>query len=231
MRATIDDNHHKGILVSDPLDHSPLDVTGLELANARPAHVAIVDGDGNQIASFGGGTQYTEGDDIQTNPIGTLAMFRDDNNFAKPVDNNNPLPIQGQVNAQQSGPWTVDTGLTQPLTDTELRASPVEITGTISTTPPVGGATEAEQVSQTELLEQLSVVIKSLIQSIVDPVTLDRSLNRTRQTAIVESGTITTVGTVTTVTGLTNIDSYQGKLLMVGQDMSAWATTVRARIT
>jgi hypothetical protein len=183
--------------------------------------------------SGGGGTQYTEGDDIQTNPIGTLAMFRDDNNFAKPVDNNNPLPVFGNVNATQSGPWTVDTGLT-PLTDTELRASPVEVTGTVSTTPPVGGATEAEQLTQTEILEQLTVVLKNLIQSIVDPVTLDRSLNRTRQTAIVESGTITTVSTVTgvtTVTGLTNIDSYQGKLLMVGQDMSAWANTVRARIT
>lgn len=100
-----------------------------------------------------------------------------------------------------------------------------------------GGATEVEQLTQTELLEQLTVVFKALMQGIVDPVTLDKTLNRTRQTAIVESGTITTVGTVTgvttvsTVTGLTNIDSYQGKILMVGQDMSAWANTVRGRIT
>lgn len=103
-----------------------------------------------------------------------------------------------------------------------------------------GGATEVEQQTQTEIMEQLTVVIKNLIQSIADPVTLDRSLNRTRQTAIIESGALTSVGTVTTVTGvttvttvagLTNVDSYQGKLLMVGQDMSAWANIVRSRIT
>lgn len=34
----------------------------LDLTNANPATVAIVDGSGNQITSFGGGTQYTEGD-------------------------------------------------------------------------------------------------------------------------------------------------------------------------
>lgn len=79
-----------------------------------------------------------------------------------------------------------------------------------------------------DALNQLNVVLKVLTQAIVDPVTLDRSLNRTRQTAIIESGTVTTVGTVT---GITNVDSYQGKLLMVGQDISAWANVVRGRIT
>jgi len=61
-RAAIDANHHKGLIVSDSIDHTPLDVTGEELANARPAHVAIVDGSGNQITSFGGsgGTSATD---------------------------------------------------------------------------------------------------------------------------------------------------------------------------
>jgi len=34
----------------------------LDLTNSNPLVVAIVDGDGNQIPSIGGGTQYTEGD-------------------------------------------------------------------------------------------------------------------------------------------------------------------------
>jgi hypothetical protein len=151
--------------------------------------------------SGGGGTQYTEGDDIQTNPIGTLAMFRDDNNFAKPVDNNNPLPVFGNVNATQSGPWTVDTGLT-PLTDTELRASPVEVTGTVSTTPPVGGATEAEQEDQTNILEELVSAVKAIAAT--RGIASDLRVTLLSGTTAV-TGTLTGVTTVTTVTGLTNI--------------------------
>lgn len=43
--------------------------------------VAIVDNSGNQINSFGGGTQYAEGDDISTGvpPTGTVTMTRNDN--------------------------------------------------------------------------------------------------------------------------------------------------------
>ena len=198
-RSAIDSNHHKGLIVSDPITHDPLDATGAELANARPIHTAIVDGDGNQISSFGGGTQYTEGDDIATNPVGTLAMFRDDNNFAKPIDNNNPLPIQGNVNATQSGPWNVTT---DALTDTQLRASPIEITGTISTTAPVGGATEEEQLDQTNVLQE----IKSAVQAIAQAKGIAGDLRVTLlggTTAV--TGTLTAVTTVTTVTGITNL--------------------------
>ena len=90
---------------------------------------------------------------------------------------------------------------------------------------------------------RLAIVLNALLQAVADPPTIDKSLNRTRQTAIIESGTITTVSTVssvtsvitvntvTTVTGLTNIDGYQGKLLTIGQDISAWANVVRSRIS
>lgn len=42
-------------------------------------NVAIVDASGNQITSFGGGTQYTEDDAAPANPVGTaVALVRDD---------------------------------------------------------------------------------------------------------------------------------------------------------
>ena len=78
-------------------------------------------------------------------------------------------------------------------------------------------------------------MVKSLQQATVDPPYLDKTINAIRNQ--VQSGTITTVSTVTTattvgtVTNMTNIDTYQGKLLMIGQDISAWALTVRGRIS
>jgi hypothetical protein len=59
-------------------------------------------------------------------------------------------------------------------------------------------------------------------------------LARNRVTALIESGTVTTVGTVTAVNGVANIGSIgnqQAQLLTNGQNVSAWAATVRARIT
>ena len=81
----------------------------------------------------------------------------------------------------------------------------------------------------TDALQAIAVVVKSLQQAQVDPSYLDKSANAIRNQ--VQSGTITTVSTVTSVSALTNVDSYQGKLLMVGQDIAAWAGVVRERIT
>ncbi|SRR6266567_9566492 len=50
--------------------------TGFSLTNAVPAAVAIVDGSGNQITSFGGGTQYASGATVAT-PTGTQVIAWD----------------------------------------------------------------------------------------------------------------------------------------------------------
>lgn len=61
-RAPIDSNHHKGLIVRDEIGGPELDITGASLTNANAMHVAIVDGSGNQITSFGGsgGTAATD---------------------------------------------------------------------------------------------------------------------------------------------------------------------------
>lgn len=70
------------------------------------------------------------------------------------------------------------------------------------------------------------------------PFGADPSINRTRGTVIIESGTITTVssaviasGTLTTVTGITNFGNYSATQAQDALNRSAWADTVRARIT
>jgi len=47
----------------------------LDLTNSNPAVVAIVDANGDQITSFGGGTQYTEDVAAAADPIGTAQIL------------------------------------------------------------------------------------------------------------------------------------------------------------
>lgn len=60
----------------------------LDLTNANPLAVAILDGSGDQITSFGGGTQYTEGDTDAT--IAGNAMLME-------AGSNTLVPVQGNT--------------------------------------------------------------------------------------------------------------------------------------
>jgi hypothetical protein len=51
------------------------DTSLLNLTNSKPIPVGIVDGDGTQITSFGGGTQYTEDAAAAANPVGTVPIL------------------------------------------------------------------------------------------------------------------------------------------------------------
>jgi hypothetical protein len=53
-------------------------LTIFDLTNSDPAAVAIVDGTGTQITSFGGGTQFAEDAALGAAPVGTLSMARRD---------------------------------------------------------------------------------------------------------------------------------------------------------
>lgn len=66
----------------------------LGLTDANPLTVAIVDANGDQIASFGGGTQYTDGGATPTHPVGTMPIF-DDAGTITAVSAANPLPVSG----------------------------------------------------------------------------------------------------------------------------------------
>lgn len=57
-----------------------LQLTGVPLTDANALHVAIVDGSGDQITSFGGGTQYADGAARGT-ATGTIAMIDDGTNI------------------------------------------------------------------------------------------------------------------------------------------------------
>lgn len=62
------------------------------LATATAIDVSIVDGAGAQITTFGGGTQYTEGD-VDASITGTAAMWEDTGNVVRTVSASTPLPV------------------------------------------------------------------------------------------------------------------------------------------
>ena len=131
-----------------------------------------------------------------------------DDGVAVDVSASNPLPITA------AAPLSV----TGPLTDAELRLSPLEVVDTV---------TAASQQDMISLLTRMLNYLNA-------PVGYDKSLQRSRQTTIVESGTITTVTTVTTVGTVSNqslIGDIQAQILPNSANLAAWQASVRARIS
>ncbi|MEK9207069.1 MAG: hypothetical protein AAB922_01205 [Patescibacteria group bacterium] len=74
-------------------DDSGLKVDVLDLTSNNALAVAVVDGSGNQITSFGGGTQYSDGD-VNADPTGTVAMGTDGSNiYALHTDTSGDLQV------------------------------------------------------------------------------------------------------------------------------------------
>jgi hypothetical protein len=77
-----------------------------------------------------------------------------------------------------------------------------------------------------------SSVLTRILSVLMSPMGFDRSLSRQRVTALVESGTVTTVTTVTTAGTLTNVGAGRSGIeLQDAMNRIAWAQVVRARIT
>lgn len=74
--------------------------------------------------------------------------------------------------------------------------------------------------------EEGHLQLTRIVAMLVSPSGYDRSLQRLRVTAQVETGS-----TVSTVANLTNIDGRNGAMLINQTSLSAWADCVRARIS
>lgn len=64
----------------------------IDLATRDALAVGIVDANGDQITSFGGGVQYTEGD-TDASITGTAIMWEDAADTLTPVNSSKPLPV------------------------------------------------------------------------------------------------------------------------------------------
>jgi hypothetical protein len=95
----------------------------LDLTNANPLTVAIVDGSGDQITSFGGGTQYTEGATDAT-ITGTALLWEDTSDTLVTASAAKPFPVEIVAGAGSGGTAAAD--------DADFTA------GTTSGTPAMG---------------------------------------------------------------------------------------------
>lgn len=106
----------------------------LDLTSSNPLAVAIVDGGGDQITSFGGGVQYTEGD-TDASITGTALLWEDAGNTLTTASASTPLPVEIVAGAGSGGTAAAD--------DADFTA------GTTSGTP-VMGVFESSPTSVTD---------------------------------------------------------------------------------
>lgn len=77
----------------------------LDLSNSNPLVVAIVDDNGNQVTSFGGGSggvQYTEGDTDAT-LTGGVVMIEESGDTVRAVSAGHPMPVAGTITTTLGG--------------------------------------------------------------------------------------------------------------------------------
>jgi hypothetical protein len=130
-----------------------------DLANSNALNVSIVDGSGDQITSFGGGTQYAVDDALGATPTGTLSLaIRDDALSALTPADGDAVGLRvnssgalwmaldsGTVNAVQSGTWNV---------------------GVTSSALPSGAATSAAQTTGNTALNAIQTAVEILDNAI-----------------------------------------------------------------
>lgn len=96
--------------------------TALPIAGATTAvGVAIVDSSGNQISTFGGGTQYTDAAATVAHPIGTMPVFDNAGTISK-VSNSIGLPVNivagggsGGTSLADNAAFTANTTVATPI--------------------------------------------------------------------------------------------------------------------
>ena len=95
------------------------------------------------------------------------------------------------------------------------------------------GVSESAPLPVTD--DAIAQLLGMLLQYQDSPRGYDKSLQRQRGTVLVETlptlAAVTTVTTVTTVTNLSTIDTLQGRIQVYGQNLAAWHSVVRSRIS
>lgn len=91
--AKRDDNREVALILQNTLGTGVLYPTAVSLTDSVAQHVAIVDGNGDQITSFGGGTQYTDAGTPPTHPTGNALVFDNGSSAWQAVNSTHGLPI------------------------------------------------------------------------------------------------------------------------------------------
>lgn len=210
----------------------------------------IVTSGGTTVDSFGGGTQYLEGDNVGTESTGTVLFAKDSSNQVRPlqVASDGKLQVEAvasnfEVNMQQVNYNTVATGLGYSDAGT-LRVAIADDNGV---------ATSVKQDAQSALLTTLNALITVLNEKVAtdDSLLLLRDIRTIlynhgnadgakRQvvsinlpgaavtTTLPISGSVTATVASTTITGLNGIDP---RFQVYDMGHVRYATSMRANLT
>lgn len=211
----------------------------LDLVNTNPQAVAIVDGTGSQITSFGGGTQYTEGD-VDATITGTALLWEDAADTLRAVSASKPLPI-----GDAGGSLTVDGAFfqaTQPVSiaavvhvddnagsltvdGTFFQATqPVSIAAAVPVTDNAGSLTVDGTVAISNFtdngltdtqLRASAVPVSGTFFQVTQPVSAT-NLDVALSTLLKPADTLTAVTTVGTITNVVHVDDNAGSLTVDG---------------
>jgi hypothetical protein len=148
------------------------------------------------------------------------------------VSSVNPMPVDIGIDALNPLPVTLpDVTALNPLPVTlpditALNPLPVSLPDITALNP-----LAVSDVTNAEAQQSMILLLTRMLNYLNAPQGYDKSLQRSRQTAIIESGTITTVGTVSNVANQTLMGGVQAQILVNGGNMAAWQAAVRNRIT
>lgn len=158
-----------------------------------------------------------------------------------PITDANPLPTTGgggggggtlsdTVFADSTGQLFVyrDTGSGTPSAYSIPSWTLYTPVGAVTSPPVEIGAAGVLGVTDADV----SNLLRRMLNYFNAPQGYDKSLQRNRVTAVLESGTVSTVTTVNNLTNINgNIGTYQATMQVYGQNQASWAALVRARIT
>lgn len=159
-----------------------------------------------QAAGGGGGSGSLLADVLLTDDSGALFVARDNGTTVSYFNLNTNAAYTPTGTIQAAG-----------LTDAQLRATPLPVL----------------DVTNAEAQQDMILLLTRMLNYLNSPMGYDKSLQRQRMTAIIESGTVT-VGTISTITTLANmaaIGGIQAQILPTSANLAAWYSLVRTRIT
>lgn len=140
-----DQNHKPSLTAIDFATNVPFAVEGSSLLGAT--YTQIIDNSGTPIVSFGGGTQYTDGQVPPANPIGSTLEWSDGSHW-QTISNAQPLPIT--IKNTSIGVTGTFWQTTQPVSLASVPSHAVTNAGTFSvqsTATSTGGYTPGKLIS------------------------------------------------------------------------------------
>lgn len=196
-------------------------VDQFDLTNSNPLSVAIVNGDGDQITSFGGGTQYDTNVAYQDGDTGTIALtIRDD---ALTTLTEADGDFSGLRVSSVGALWTTFTNTTIAVTNAGTFAVQVD-----SSSLPTGAATLAEQQTQTALLTTIDSDTGTIATNTADLLT-NTTFNAAFGTAGSADAQVLSIQGIASMTPIQisdggNVITVDGTVA-VTQSTSPWVTT------